>query len=137
MYRCFGCFGCRNFLSKLPPRWLGPVRMTGKRITFGIDEKGNRLGEAHQRAKLSDADVELIRDIYDEGMESMAQIAVVFKVSKSLVNHIVNFRKRATTPDAYRTIDEAALKRPIPKSRLEQLGIDVEKDPLDEWDGNH
>lgn len=109
----------------------------GKRVTFGIDEKGNRLGEAHQRAKLSDADVELIRDIYDEGMESMAQIAKVFNVSKSTINHIVNFRRRAVYPDGYRTVDEADLKRSFPKSRLEQLGIDIEKDALDEWDQNH
>lgn len=109
-----------------------------KRITYAVDEKGNRLGEAHQNAKLSDADVELIRDIYDEGMESLAQIARVFGVSKSCIHHIVNFTHRATTPDAYRTSDEDKLKKPMPRSRLEQLGIDIEHiDPLDEFDQNH
>ena len=108
-----------------------------KRITYGIDEKGNRLGEAHQRAKLSDADVELIRDIYEEGMESMSTLAIVFGVSKSQIDNIVNYRKRATTPAGYRTITEGELKKPLPVSRLLQLGIEIEPLDMDEFDENH
>lgn len=108
-----------------------------KRITFGVDEKGNRLGEAHQRAKLSDADVDLIRDIYEEGMESLSQIAKVFGVHKATIADIVHFRRRSTTPHGYKTVDEGLMH--IPKSRLEQLGItsDEVDDPLDEWDQSH
>lgn len=109
-----------------------------KRITYGVDEKGNRLGEAHQRAKLSDEDVELIRAIYEEGMESMATLAVVFGVGKTTIADIIGFRRRATTPASYKTVLEGQLKKPLPKSRLLQLGIEVE--PItdwDEWDGNH
>lgn len=109
-----------------------------KRITYGIDEKGNRLGEAHQRAKLSDEDVELIRGIYEEGMESMGTLAKVFNVGKTTIADIIGFRRRATTPTGYKTIAENELKKPLPKSRLMQLGIEVE--PItdwDDWDGNH
>lgn len=91
-----------------------------KKITFGVDDKGNVLGEARHRAKLSDADVELIRDIYDEGLASYATLAGVFGVKKATIYDIVNFRRRATTPAAYKTV-LAAERKPMPKDRLEQL----------------
>ena len=109
-----------------------------KRITYGVDEKGNRLGEAHQHATLSDDDVELIRDIYEEGMESMATLAHVFGVKKSTIQGIVTYRRRATTPSGYRTVHEHQLKKPLPKSRLLQLGIDLEEiQSLEDFDENH
>ena len=110
-----------------------------KRITYAVDEKGNRLGEAHPRAKLSDADVELIRDIYEEGMESLAGIASVFGVHKATIADIVNFRRRATTPAGYRTVTESELPHALPKSRVEQLGIELEPDHdrREDFDGNH
>jgi len=92
-----------------------------KKITFGVVESGHAIGEAHHRARLSDADVELIRDIYEEGMESYSTLAHVFGVSKETIRDIVTFRRRASTPAAYRTVEEGK-RRPAPKSRLEQLG---------------
>jgi len=109
-----------------------------KRITYGIDEKGNVLGEAHHRAKLTDADVNLIRDIYEEGLESLAALAHVFGVSKSTIQDIVTFRRRAATPVEYRTVLAQERKRPLPISRAEQLGIDLEAaDPLEDFDNDH
>lgn len=108
-----------------------------RRVTFGVDEKGNPLGEAHHRAKLSDDDVELIRDIYEEGMASYSTLAKVFAVSKETIRDIVTFRRRASTPSAFRTVKESA-RRPVPKSRLVQLGIEIENEPRDEdWDNSH
>lgn len=94
-----------------------------RRVTFAVDERGNPLGEQHHRAILSDADVELIRDIYDEGMVGYGLLAQVFGVSRATIRDIVTFRRRATTPAEYRTAP-ASERRPPPKSRLEQLGID-------------
>lgn len=108
-----------------------------KRITYGVDDKGNRLGEAHQRAKLSDDDVELIRAIYEEGMESMGTLAHVFGVGKTTIADIINFRRRSTTPAGYRTVTESQLKKPLPMSRLMQLGIEVEPFDISEYDENH
>lgn len=100
------------------------------KMTIAVDEYGNPLGEHHHRAKLSDEDVELIRDIYDEGMESYASIAHVFGVSRETVRDIVKFRRRATTPAGYRTVE----KRATPKSRLEQLLTDEAPDSLRDFD---
>lgn len=109
-----------------------------KRITIHTGGRGQRLGEAHPRAKLSDEDVELIRAIYEEGMESLSTLAHVFGVSKGIVGDIVSFRRRATTPLGSRTLYESELKKPLPKSRMLQLGIDIEQfDSLDDFDNDH
>ena len=108
-----------------------------KRYTYAVDEFGHPLGEAHHNAKLSDADVEFIRDIYDEGMASYGTLAHVFGVSKATIRNIVTFRKRATTPAGYRTV-EASKRKPLPKDRLAQLGVEYEVPELDEdWDNSH
>lgn len=108
-----------------------------KKITYAVDEFGNPLGEAHHCAKLTDADVEFIRDIYDEGMTSYGTLAKVFGVSKAQIRNIITFRRRATTPAAYRTVEKNK-RRPLPKDRLIQLGVDYETPELDEdWDNNY
>lgn len=108
-----------------------------KRITYPVAESGKAIGEHHHRAKLSDADVELIRDIYDEGMVSYATLAKVFQVSKATIYDIVTFRRRATSPAGYKNTEEGK-RRPVPRSRLEELGIDPNTMELeDDWDDNH
>lgn len=91
-----------------------------KKIIVGIDERGNPLGEYHHRAKLSDADVDFIRAVYDEGFCSYTTLALVFDVSKSTIRDIVKFRRRATTPVDYRKIEVDKL-RPRPVDRLLKL----------------
>lgn len=109
-----------------------------KKITMALDEFNRPVGEHHHRAKLSNADVELIRDIYDEGLCSYSTLAHVFGVSKSTIKDYITFKKRATTPAGYKTV-EAHAARIVPKDRLMQLGIDRETLELedDDWDNNH
>lgn len=60
----------------------------------GVNEKGLRVGQYHQRAKLSDLDVEHIRQLYEQGV-TRSVIAEKFEVCKSTVNKIVSYRRRA------------------------------------------
>lgn len=74
----------------------------------GVDEHGNRVGEDHPRAVLTDHEVELIRQLYEErkpgdGM-TMRVIAEKFEISVSHVCRIVNFSQRATYPVGYRRV---------------------------------
>jgi hypothetical protein len=74
----------------------------------GIDERGNRCGEDHPRAKLSDAEVELIRELAEpsDGSTPMAkaEIARKFEVRRSTVSDIVHFRQRASYPVGWRRV---------------------------------
>lgn len=126
--------GAKIDLEKHDPR---RADFPQRRVTYAVNERGIPIGEAHQRAKLNDADVELIRDIYEEGMVSYRILALAFGVTKAQIRNYVKFTRRATTPAGYRTSD-ASKRRPIPKSRLEQLGIDPKAiEAEDDFDGNH
>lgn len=61
----------------------------------GVNERGLRVGQYHQRAKLTDRDVELIRELREGGM-SFRKIAVKFEVSAMIVCYICNYQRRAT-----------------------------------------
>lgn len=67
------------------------------RVTW-VNELGRRIGEGHQRAKLSDAAVELVHELREAGM-SYAQIAAKFDdvpggIAKSTVRDICTGRIR-------------------------------------------
>lgn len=70
----------------------------------GVDENGNRVGEDHPKAKLTDHEVELIRELYEGGGLSMREIAEKFEVAKSTIVAIVNFNRRATAPMGWRRV---------------------------------
>lgn len=74
-----------------------------KRVV-GVNERGLRVGEDHQHARLTDGEVELIRQLHDGGM-SYKKIADKFGVGKSTVADIVKCRRRAQYPTGWRTVE--------------------------------
>ncbi|MEQ0776168.1 hypothetical protein ABLT15_28070 [Paraburkholderia tropica] len=74
-----------------------------KRIV-GVNERGLRVGQDHQRAKLSDAAVELIRALAEEGMPHR-QIAAKFEVSVRTIDYICSYGRRAQTAVRYRAVE--------------------------------
>ncbi|WP_296596627.1 hypothetical protein [Phenylobacterium sp.] len=68
---------------------------------MAFNEEGTqRIGEYHGRAKLSDAQVEQIRDIYEAGVEGTGPrigyrlLAREFGVSKRTIRDIVSYTSR-------------------------------------------
>ncbi|CAB3858374.1 hypothetical protein LMG26854_03336 [Achromobacter aegrifaciens] len=74
------------------------------RITVGVNEKGVRVGEDHQRATLTDHDVELMRQLREEGL-GYKRLAKMFDTSVRNVRDIVNYKRRVTTPTAWKTVE--------------------------------
>lgn len=68
----------------------------GRRLV-GVNERGYRVAEDHPRARLTDSEVELIRELHGEGM-SYVQLAVKFETSKSTIAMICRFERRAEAP---------------------------------------
>jgi hypothetical protein len=62
----------------------------------GFSELGARTGETHPRAKLSDEDVELIRQLREEYKIPLGVLAEKFDCSFSLIGQICRYRKRVT-----------------------------------------
>lgn len=69
----------------------------------GYNEMGSRVGETHHRARLTDHDVDLIRDLRDEGL-TYQSIADKFEVSKSTVRDIVKCRRRWQRPERWKRV---------------------------------
>lgn len=74
-----------------------------KRIVIALSQKGIRLGEDHQHAKLTNHDVDLIRDLHEQGM-TYRVIAEKFECSKSTIAGICQYRRRAETPHRWKTV---------------------------------
>lgn len=55
---------------------------------------GHRIGESHQRAKLTDEQVETIRRVYASGTVGYELLARAFKCGASTVRDIVKERTR-------------------------------------------
>ena len=70
---------------------------------IGINERGLRIGEDHQNAKLTDAEVDMVRELHAEGL-SYKTLALKFDVSKSLIRYIVQYKRRGQVPANWRSV---------------------------------
>lgn len=81
------------------------VKRNKARRYIGVNDRGYAIGEFHARAKLSDADVETILWLREQGL-SYGQIAKKFDdgvtVSKSQVRNICTGHRRGQTPTEWK-----------------------------------
>lgn len=75
-----------------------------KRRTLALNTKGFRVGEDHQRAKLTDHEVDLIRSLHREGL-TYKTIAEKFEISARMVGAICRYERRAEVVTAYKSIE--------------------------------
>lgn len=71
----------------------------------GITEAGHPCGEGHHRAKLSDADVELIFALRAEGL-TYDLIAEKMECAKSTVACILKYRRRVAYPVRWKRVPD-------------------------------
>ncbi len=58
------------------------------------NERDYAAGENHPRASLSDHDVDLIRELWEEGLWSYSALAQKFEVSRYTIRDIIKGRRR-------------------------------------------
>ena len=73
----------------------------------GYSSAGCPVGETHPRAKLTDREVELIRELYGQPDEQgraygYRRLAAMFEVSKSFIRYVVKGERRWQEPVEYR-----------------------------------
>lgn len=68
--------------------------------TVAVNDKGLRIGEDHPNARATDAEIELIRQLHDEGM-SYEVLAEKFEYSKWAIGRICRFERRGQVPAAF------------------------------------
>lgn len=62
----------------------------------GVNDRGLRVGEGHGGSKLTDHEVELIRQLAEDGMR-YSLIAAKFEISKVTVGRICRYERRGQT----------------------------------------
>lgn len=68
-----------------------------------VNDRGRRIGQDHPRAKLTDHEVDLIRQLAEEGMSSYA-IAEKFEINPRTARRIISCDKRAHTPEKFKRV---------------------------------
>ena len=58
-----------------------------------VNGQGKRVGESHPKAELTDHEVELMREIHEEGY-GYRRLAKMFEVGKTTVRQIVRYETR-------------------------------------------
>lgn len=74
-----------------------------QKVTIAVNANGLRIGEDHQNAKLTDAEVDHIRKLNESGV-GYKRLARMFEVSRSSIAMICRYERRVETPASYRTI---------------------------------
>lgn len=77
------------------------VQKAAKTRTLAVNERGQRIGESHPGAVLTDHEVGLLMELRDEGY-SYSSLAVVFEISKGAVAKILTGQRRCQTPAAFK-----------------------------------
>lgn len=77
---------------------------------IGVNDEGRRVGESHHRAKLTDEDIELIRQLREllnpDGSHqwSYGSIAKCFETSKGVIHDICSMRRRNQFVAGYKAV---------------------------------
>ncbi|MCC7304749.1 MAG: hypothetical protein IT558_00660 [Alphaproteobacteria bacterium] len=85
--------------------------MTRKKIIGVVGPRNTPIGEDHHNAKLADWQVEEIRKLYETGVYGYRRLARFceenygVKVHRVTIRDIVTNRRRACTPDQYKTVE--------------------------------
>jgi len=79
--------------------------MTVKQVV-AVNENGYRIGSSHHNARISDDVVDKIRDLHEDEAIGYRRLAKMFNLTRSCVQKICNYERRAQTPDKWKTIRE-------------------------------
>lgn len=70
-----------------------------------VNDRGYRIGQSHHNARLTDAEVEIIRKLHLDEKMTYQQIAEKFEISRHTVLDICLFRRRADTPARWKMVE--------------------------------
>lgn len=88
------------------------ARKSAKGKLVACNELGDRIGEGHHNARLTDAQVEEIRDRFEAwpighaDHEGYLSLSRAFEVSKRTIRDIVEYRRRNVWPAKWKRVDK-------------------------------
>lgn len=73
------------------------VPPTSRKVYVAVDENGQRIGETHHNAKLTDQEVEQIRDLHELAGWTYDELASAYGAPKITIAKICTYQRRANT----------------------------------------
>jgi len=70
-----------------------------------VNEAGLRIGQCHHRAVLTDAEVDVVRDLHENDGLTYKELAEKFEVSKWAIGRICRYERRGQTPANWKKIE--------------------------------
>ena len=74
------------------------------KIIVAVNERGLRVGDSHQNAKYSNAEVDLVLQLRDDGF-SYGKIVKMMEMPKSTVASIIKGCRRCQFADKYKIVE--------------------------------
>lgn len=71
-----------------------------------VNDRGMRIGEHHPGSKLSDADIEKIRDLREYGGWSYGRIAREYGVTRGCIAKICLYERRVETIAGFKKVEQ-------------------------------
>lgn len=68
----------------------------------GVNEKGLRIGESHQRAKLTDDEIDLMRVLHEEDGYGYRKLAQMFNIGRTQARRICIYQQRVQYPSVFK-----------------------------------
>lgn len=79
--------------------------MKKRKVTIiAVNEQGYRIGLSHHNARISNEIVDQMRDLHEDEGIGYRRLAKMFNLSRSVVQKICNYERRAQTPDRWKRI---------------------------------
>lgn len=69
-----------------------------------VNENGRRIGEYHPRSKLTDEQVDRIRDLHEDHDLTYEQLSAMYQVPKTTIASICQYARRAQTPFGWKRL---------------------------------
>lgn len=79
------------------------MRTSKSAQTVAVNERGLRIGEDHPRARLTNHDVDLMREMHGQGM-GYRRLAKMFGCSRTCVAVICRYEKRVQYPVRWKAL---------------------------------
>ena len=73
-------------------------------IDVAVNEFGYRIGISHHNCKVPEHVVNQIRDLHEEQMIGYRKLAKMFGLTRSYIQKICNYERRAQTPDRWKKV---------------------------------
>lgn len=73
-------------------------------ITIALNERGNRVGDSHHNAKLTNNEVDQLIAMHEAGGIGYRRLAKIWEVSPATARNLIKGRRRAQTPASYKAV---------------------------------